>query len=119
MSGTATAIASVKALRSAVLAGRDDEAGIARAFAALGDSDALDLALGGPFYLDQRRPILDIQSIGLERGAGFYYDTCLAVRSKDMLAVILLDGVSHRAVLEDFGSDRAFLAMAAKQTSLW
>ena len=117
--GAAAAIPSVKALRLAVMSGRDDEDPVARALAAWNDSDALDLALGGPFYLDQRKPILDARSISLERGSGFYYDTCLAVRSKDMLAVILLDGVGHRAVLEPFEEDRAFLAMSGQRTGLW
>lgn len=119
VTGIPTAIPSVRALRLAVMSGRDDEQAVARALAVLDDSQALDLALGSPFYLDQRRPILDAESIGLERGGGFYYDVCLAVRSKDMLAVILLDGVSHKGVFEDFGDDDAFLAMAEWQTGLW
>ncbi|MGI4800378.1 MAG: hypothetical protein ACRYG8_41375 [Janthinobacterium lividum] len=119
VTGIPTAIPSVRALRLAVMSGRDDGQAVARALAVLEDSQALDLALGGAFYLDQRRPILDARSIGLERGGGFYYDTCLAVRSKDMLAVILLDGVSHKGVFEDFGDDGAFLAMADGQTGLW
>ena len=68
--------------------------------------------------MDQRKPILDARSIGLERGAGFYYETCLDVRSKDMLAVILLDGVGHRAVKE-FEESRAFLTMTGQPTRLW
>ncbi|MGI4811195.1 MAG: hypothetical protein ACRYF2_24205 [Janthinobacterium lividum] len=119
VTGIPTDIPSVKALRLAVMSGRDDGQAVARALAVLEDSQALDLALGGAFYLDQRRPILDARSISLERGGGFYYDTCLAVRSKDMLAVILLDGVSHKGVFEDFGDDGAFLAMADAQTGLW
>lgn len=119
VTGTATVIPSVQALRRAVMSGRTDDAPVAHALAALADADAMDLALGAPFYLDQRRPILDARSIDLQRGAGFYYDTCLAVRSKTMLAVILLDGVSHRAVLEDFEEDRALLAMAGQRTGLW
>ena len=100
-------IGSVKALRQALVGGRQDEPAIAKALASLGDSDAIDLAVGGSFYLDQRKPILDARAVQLERGGGFYMDVCVAVRSKGMLAVVLVDAVGHTAIYQPFeGGER-------------
>jgi hypothetical protein len=56
----------------------------------LSDSDAIDLALGAPFHLNDRKPILDARSVGLERGGGFYYDKCVAIRTRQGIAVFLI-----------------------------
>jgi hypothetical protein len=65
--------------------------------------DAIDLSLGESFYLDVRKPILDARSIELQRGAGFYYDRCIAVRMKHDVSVILVDKGSHQLLRKDFG----------------
>jgi hypothetical protein len=74
-------IPTIRALRDAIVSGRFEEGPIANMIAALSDPDAIDLAIGGPFYLDTRKPILEAPAVQLERGAGFYFDQCLVVRS--------------------------------------
>jgi hypothetical protein len=90
--------------------------------ATLSDSDAIDLALGQPFYLDMRKPILDARSVDLERGAGFYYDKCIAVRTNHDVSVILVDQLSHLLLRKDFGERSRInfrLAMFGETTPLW
>jgi len=110
-------IPTIRALRQAIVTGRF-EAGPAATFAAsLSDSDAIDLALGGPFYLAQRKPILDARSVDLQRGAGFYWDRCIAVRTKHDVSVILIDQVSHELLRKDFKEPG--LAMFDQKAPLW
>ena len=90
--------------------------------ATLSDSDAIDLALGQPFYLDTRKPILEARTVDLERGAGFYHDKCIAVRTGHDVSVILVDQVSHRLLRKDFGEGGPTdyrLAMFDMNTPLW
>jgi hypothetical protein len=110
-------IPTIKALREAIVSGRF-EAGPAATFATtLSDPDAIDLALGGPFYLAQRKPILDARSVDLQRGAGFYWDRCIAVRTKHDISVILIDQVSHELLRKDF--KELSLAMFDQKAPLW
>jgi len=115
-------IPTIKALRNIIVSGRYETGPIAAMIAALSDSDAIDLALGGPFYLDTRKPILEARSVTLERGAGFYSDRCLAVRWKNGLSVIIVDEVSHQLLRKDFwenGHVDFRLAMYDGKTPLW
>jgi hypothetical protein len=115
-------IPTIKALRTIIVAGRYETGHIADMLATLPDSDAIDLALGGPFFLDMRKPILEARTISLERGAGFYYDDCIAVRTKHDLSVILVDRVSHVLLRKDFSEDGHVdfrLAMYDENAVLW
>jgi hypothetical protein len=117
VSSRSAPIPTIRALREAIVSGRF-EAGPAAAFAAtLSDSDAIDLALGGPFYLAQRKPILDARSVDLQRGAGFYWDRCIAVRTKHDVSVILIDQVSHELIRKEFKEPG--LAMFDQKAPLW
>ena len=108
-------IPTIKALREAIVSARFQPGSLASAVATLSDSDAIDLALGEPFYLNIRKPILDARIIFLERGAGFYYDRCITVRTKNVVSAILIDLVSHRVRLRTFDELAAF----DSDTPLW
>jgi hypothetical protein len=108
-------IPTIKALRAAVVSGRFEPGPLETLIATLSDSDAIDLALGEPFYLDIRKPILDARRVNIQRGAGFYYDRCIAVRTKDHVFAILIDLESHRVRLKTFDKLAAF----DKETPLW
>jgi hypothetical protein len=115
-------IPTIKALRYAIVSGRYETGPVATMAATLSDSDAIDLALGQPFYLDMRKPILDARSVDLERGAGFYYDKCIAVRTNHDVSVILVDQLSHLLLRKDFGEPSRInfrLAMFGETTPLW
>jgi hypothetical protein len=74
------------------------------------------------FYLDVRKPILDARSIELQRGAGLYYDRCIAVRTKHDVSVILVDQGSHQLLRKDFGERGRIdfrLAMFNEKGPLW
>ena len=98
-------IPTIRALRNAIVSARFEAGPVANMAATLSDSDAIDLALGHSFYLDMRKPILDAQSVYLQRGAGFYYDRCIAVRSKNNVSVILVDQVSYRLLDRGFSEN--------------
>ncbi len=83
------------------------------------DSQALDLILGEPFYLDQIKPILEARSVTLKRGAGFYFDQCVVIRSKEVLQIILTDAVGHRLQFSSFSGQRQKLAMLDDDVDLW
>ena len=115
-------ISTIKALRNAIVSGRFGEGPVATVAATLSDSDAIDLALGSPFYLDMRKPISDARSVDPERGAGFYYDKCIAVRTKHHVSVILVDQVSHLLLHKSFSENGRIdfrLAMFDKRAPLW
>lgn len=112
-------IPTIKALRRAIVTGRYGSDPVVSILDHLSDSDAIDFVLGGSFYLDQRKPILDARIITLERGAGFYFDQCLAVRSKGQAAAIMTDSVGKRVVYKNFDDDRQQLSMFPDDTELW
>jgi hypothetical protein len=58
----------------------------------------LDLLIGGGFRLDYFRPILDARIRWLDRGAGFYFDNCIAFRSSDRAFAALIDNLNGRIV---------------------
>jgi hypothetical protein len=117
LSSRSATIPTIKALREAIVSGRF-QAGPAATFAGtLSDADAIDLALGSSFYLAQRKPILDARSVDLQRGAGFYWDRCIAVRTKHDVSVILIDQVSHELLRKDF--KELSLAMFDQKAPLW
>jgi len=115
-------VRTIKALRNAIVSGRYETGPVATMAATLSDSDAIDLALGQPFYLDMRKPVLDARSVDLERGAGFYYDRCIAVRTNHDVSVILVDQVSHLLLRKDFSERSRIdfrLAMFDEKAPLW
>ena len=95
-------IPTIKALRDIFVAGRYGSQPTPTTLGTLSNSDAINLALGSPFYLDNRKPILEARSVDLERGAGHYYVKCITVRSKKDLTVVLVDHVSYRFLRKEF-----------------
>jgi hypothetical protein len=115
-------IPSIKALRNVIVSGRYDAGSIATMAVKLSDSDAIDMALGGPFYLNMRKPILDARSVSLERGVGFYYDKCIVIRTEKDVSAMLIDEVSHIVSRNDFNEYTNIdfrLAMHDRNTPLW
>jgi hypothetical protein len=102
-------IRTIKALRITIVSGRFGADPLVPFLERLSDSDAIDLMLGQSFYLEQRKPILGARDVMVERGAGFYFDQCLVVRSKHETAVILTDSVGNR--YRDFYEEKQQLAM--------
>ena len=111
-------IPTVRDLRNAIVSGRFEPGLLADVAAALSDSDAIDLALGSPFYLESRKPILDARSVALERGAGFYYDKCIVIRMNDGISAVVVDEVSHLLLRKDFYFNYR-LAMFDENAPLW
>jgi hypothetical protein len=113
-------IPTIKSLREILVTGRFGVQASSAAPVRLSDSDAIDLALGAPFHLNDRKPILDARSVGLERGGGFYYDKCVAIRTRQGIAVFLIDeaGSFDLPHFEFHGQD-AKLAMYDDNTPLW
>ena len=69
-----------------------------------------------------KKPFLDAQSVDLQRGAGFYYDKCIAVRSRRDVSVILVDLGGHDLLRKDFGEYGRInfrLAMFDEKAPLW
>lgn len=117
-------ILTIKALRTVIVEGRygTERDGVATAIGTLGDSDAIDLVSGEPFYLDQRKPILDARIVRLERGSGFYFDQCIAVRSKGKVTVLLADPVGKRLITRNFyeeDEEGGELAVLPPDVDLW
>jgi hypothetical protein len=117
--GRSEAIRTIKELRQAVIRGRFGDSSTGLLFESLGDSDALDLVMAEPFYLNQKKPILDARSVELERGAGLYFDRCLVVRSKASVGAILLDAVGQRVILKEFDENAGTLALYPDDQQLW
>ncbi len=114
-----TAVPSVKALRDLVVDTVTEKLPLKQSLARLNNGDALDAVMGNAFYLSSRAPLLDVRTVELERGGGFYFDTCVVVRSAHSLAVILLDKVGHRLAFEDHSDERAVLLMHDPAGPLW
>lgn len=117
--GTGQPIPTIRALRNAIVWGRFPNGPVARFAEGLSDGTAIDLALGSDFNLDRRRPILDVRTVPLERGAGFYFDRCVAVRSGTDITAILIDDVSNRLHRRDFSGQEARLAVFNPRADLW
>ena len=115
-------IPTIRNLRNLLIDGRFPTGPISAIAATLPDSDAIDLALGTPFFLDLRKPILDAKLVDLRRGAGFYYDKCIAVRTNRDISVILIDQLSNILLHKQY-SERSRtnfrLAMFDASTPLW
>lgn len=92
---------------------------IVSALAPLPDAEALDSILREPFYIDQIKPILEARSVKLERGAGFYFDQCVVIRSKERVNVILTDAVGNRLRSYSFSGQGQKLAMLGDDVDLW
>jgi hypothetical protein len=81
----------------------------------LSDADALELLLGEPIF----DPILESRGVPLLRGAGFYHDGCVAIRSKGDLKVVLTDTVFHTLLVTRFSGQDGMLAMLGDDVDLW
>ena len=58
---------------------------------AVSGDQALELVVGGGFWLDSYRPILDARIRQLDRGAGLYYDYCVTFRGADQAFGAIVD----------------------------
>ncbi len=114
-----TIIPTIRRLRQAIVAGRFGDDPMVSQLAPLSDSDAIDLVLGQPFLLDMRKPILDARIVPLDRGGGFYFDDCIAVRSRDETAVILTDPTGKRLHFRNFDGSQNQLSLLPPDESLW
>jgi hypothetical protein len=119
ITGESHVIRTIRLLREQLVLARYGSGPIVSAFARLTDAEALDSILGQPFYLDQMKPILEARSVKLERGAGFYFDQCVVIRSKDELNVILADAVGNRLRSYSFSGQAQRLAMLDDDVDLW
>ena len=81
VTGESHVIKTIRVLREQLVSARYGSGPIVSALAPLTDAEALDSILSQPFYLDQRKPILEARSVKLRRGAGFYFDECIVIRS--------------------------------------
>jgi hypothetical protein len=106
-------IPTVKRLRQLIVTTRfASEAAIASALAPLNDRDAISVVLPNWAVM---KPILDARLVNLERGAGFYYDQCIAVRDEHTVSAVLLDLVGHSVA----GGFQSRLAMFDDKGKLW
>jgi hypothetical protein len=118
----ASVVPTVRALRDVIVGGRFPSGPIAAFAATLPDDQAIGLALGSDFDLAGWRPILDARIVRLERGAGFYFDQCVVIRSSSRLAVILIDNIADRIYhryFSEFSSVSFQLAMRNREAPLW
>jgi hypothetical protein len=119
VTGESHVIKTIRLLREQLVSARYGSGPIVSALAPLTDAEALDSILGEPFYLDQRKPILEARSVKLRRGAGFYFDECIVIRSKETLQVILTDGVGNELRAYSFSGQGQKLAMLDDDVDLW
>jgi hypothetical protein len=112
-------IKTIRLLREQLVSARYGSGPIVSALAPLTDAEALDSILEEPFYLNQIKPILEARSVKLERGAGFYFDQCVVIRSKEALQVILADAVGNRLRSYSFSGQGQKLAMFDDDVDLW
>jgi hypothetical protein len=117
--GESQVIKTIRLLREQLVSARYGSSPLVSALAPLTDSEALDSILDEPFYLDQMKPILEARSVKLERGAGFYFDQCVVIRSKEDLQVILTDAVGHRLRSYNFSGQGQKLAVLDDDADLW
>jgi hypothetical protein len=118
----AAVLPTVRALRDVIVGGRFPSGPIAEFAATLPDDQAIDLALGSSFNLAMRRPILDARIVPLERGAGFYFDRCVAIRSNSIISILLIDDIGNRIYRQDFSESTRVsfqLAMRDREAPLW
>jgi hypothetical protein len=119
VTGESHVIKTIPFLREQLVSARYGSGPIVSALAPLTDAEALDSILGQPFYLDQMKPILEARSVKLERGAGFYFDQCVVIRSKAVLNVILTDAYGHQLLSYSFSGQAQKLAMFDDDVDLW
>lgn len=112
-------IPSIIALRNMIVSTRFNPGIISDFIKTLSDSDAIDLALGSPFYLNERKPIFGAASVDLDRGAGFYYDKCIVVRTKRDLSVIVANVTGHTLRYKYISGPNFLLAMYDQDAPLW
>jgi hypothetical protein len=105
-------IPTVRMLRQMIVAARFGSDPKASVLAPLNDRDAIDMAMPG---LGEIKPIVEARAVHLQRGAGFYYDQCIAVRGEGTVFAFILDLVSHRVV----GGFQSQLAMFDDKGELW
>lgn len=105
-------IPTVKRLRQLIVTARFASGAIASALAPLNDRDAISVVL--PNWAEMK-PILDARLVNLERGAGFYYDQCIALRNEQTVSAVLLDFVFHRVV----GGFQSRLSVFDDSSELW
>ena len=110
-------IPSIKTLRQKFVAGKFGDAKIAAVLTSLNDRDAINLTIGEPLLYNE--PILDVKVVQLDRGGGFYFDQCFAIRWNDAVAAIFTDGVGNRAHHRKFYGEDAQFAILPDDVELW
>ena len=115
----AKTIMTIRELRNRIIQGKFGDDPISGLLSKIGDSRAIDIALGKNFYLDSRKPIFDIKVVSLDRGAGLYYSECVAVLSKNSVAAIITDPVSQRSVYRNFTGQNWWFSIIPEDTVLW
>lgn len=86
---------------------------------------AINLAYGAGFNIEAFKPILDARARALERGAGFYYDSCVSFRSQSLAVSALVDSVNGSirwVITEDrypVSNQNAIISMFPKNSPLW
>jgi hypothetical protein len=60
--------------------------------------------------------------VPLERGAGFYFDRCVAIRSNSIMSILLIDNIGNTFYRQDFSESTRVsfqLAMRDREAPLW
>jgi hypothetical protein len=117
VTGESRVIKTIRLLREQLVSARYGSGQMASALAPMTDAEALNAILGEPFYL--AKPILEARSVKLQRGAGFYFDECIVIRSKEDLQVILTDAYNNRLRAYSFSGHSQKLAMLDDDVDLW
>ena len=103
-------IGTVEALRDRLLAARAALIGaderLSKALAKAPADTALSVLLGQPTWLDPAT--LDAWEVPLDRGAGFYYDSCFAIAGYGSLTAVVVDSVAGEARMQSYGPLHGF-----------
>jgi hypothetical protein len=114
-----SAVPTVHALREALVTSRYGQSSIHYIVDRLSDAQALDVLLDQPFYLDSIGRLVEARSVHLERGAGFYFDECIAARFESVLRVFLTDSVSDGLTYTSYSGQSEALVMSNDDADLW
>ncbi len=91
----------------------------------IGNDFAINLAYGAGFNIEAFKPIQDARTRALERGAGFYYDSCVSFRSQSLAVSALVDNIQGSvrwAITEaryPVSNQNSIISMFPKDSPLW
>ena len=105
----ATRFDTLEAFRGALLDARAAAVGpLYDALASAPAPTAVDLLVGRPLYLDQAPA--EVWQVALDRGAGFYYDSCFAIARDSGLVTVVTDEVAGDLRVDSYGMLSGFPA---------